>query len=102
MEENPNIDNYQDEGIDILALVKQLWAGRKTIIICTVVFMVLGFVAALTMKRTYTVSTIMVPQMNSGKSSSLSSLASLAGFRRPTFRRWPIRRSSAVRRISWN
>ncbi len=28
MEENPNIDNYQDEGIDILALVKQLWAGR--------------------------------------------------------------------------
>ena len=80
MEENPNIDNYQDEGIDILALVKQLWAGRKTIIICTVIFMALGFVAALTMKRTYTVSTIMVPQMNSGKSSSLSSLASLAGF----------------------
>ena len=24
MEENPNIDNYQDEGIDILALVKQI------------------------------------------------------------------------------
>ena len=68
------------EGIDILALIRQLWEGRKTVIICTVVFMVLGFVAALTMKRTYSVSTIMVPQMNSGKSSSLSSLASLAGF----------------------
>lgn len=80
MKENPNIDNYQEEGIDILALVRQLWAGRKTIIICTVIFMALGLVAALTMKRTYTVSTIMVPQMNSGKSSSLSSLASLAGF----------------------
>ena len=70
----------EQEGIDILALIRQLWEGRKTVIICTVVFMVLGFVAALTMKRTYSVSTIMVPQMNSGKSSSLSSLASLAGF----------------------
>jgi LPS O-antigen subunit length determinant protein (WzzB/FepE family) len=66
--------------MDILALIRQLWEGRKTVIICTVVFMVLGFVAALTMKRTYSVSTIMVPQMNSGKSSSLNSLASLAGF----------------------
>ena len=63
-----------------MALVKQLWDGRKTIIIVTAVFMVLGLVAALTMKRTYTVSTVMVPQMSSRSNSSLSSLASLAGF----------------------
>lgn len=68
-----------EEGIDIMALVKQLWDGRKTIIICTCAFIVLGFVAALTMKRTYSVSTVMVPQVGSSKSSSLSSLASLAG-----------------------
>ena len=69
-----------EEGIDIMALVKQLWDGRKTIIIWTCAFIVLGFVAALTMKRTYAVSTVMVPQLSSSKSSSLSSLASLAGF----------------------
>lgn len=82
MEQNQNYYPVQEEeeGIDILAMVKRLWDGRKTIIICTVVFMVLGLVAALTMKRTYSVTTIMVPQMSSGGgSSSLSSLASLAG-----------------------
>ena len=70
----------EEEGIDIMALMRQLWDGRKTVIIWTVVFMVLGLVAALTMKRTYSVSTVMVPQLSSGRSSSLSSLASLAGF----------------------
>ena len=75
---NPLIE--EDEGIDIIALVKSLWDGRKTVIICTCIFIALGFAAALTMKRTYSVSTVMVPQMNSKSNSSLSSLASLAGF----------------------
>ena len=70
----------EEEGIDIMALVKQLWDGRKTILIWTGAFIVLGLIAALTMKRTYTVQTVMVPQMSSSKNSSLSSLASLAGF----------------------
>ena len=78
MKNAPLMDD--EEGIDIMALVKQLWDGRKTIIIWTCAFIVLGFVAALTMKRTYAVSTVMVPQLSSSKSSSLSSLASLAGF----------------------
>ena len=68
-----------EEGIDIMALLKQLWDGRKTIIIWTCSFIVLGSVAALTMKRTYSVSTVMVPQVGGKSSSSLSSLASLAG-----------------------
>lgn len=81
MEENLNYNiPEEDEGIDIIALVKSLWDGRKTIIICTCIFMVLGLVAALTMKRTYTVSSVMVPQLGSSRNSSLSSLASLAGF----------------------
>lgn len=70
----------EEEGIDIMALVKQLWDGRKTVIIWTCAFIVLGLIAALTMKRTYDVSTVMVPQLNSKSNSSLSSLASLAGF----------------------
>ncbi len=69
----------EEEGIDIIGLIKQLWDGRKTIIIVTAVFIALGLVAALTMKRTYTVSSTMVPQMGSSRSSSLGSLAALAG-----------------------
>ena len=81
MEENPtyNVPQEEEEGIDIIGLIRQLWDGRKTIIICTAVFIALGLVAALTMKRTYTVTSTMVPQMSSRSSSSLSSLASLAG-----------------------
>mgnify|MGYP002854087920 FL=1 len=80
MEENINYSIPEDEeGIDIMALVRQMWTGRKTIIICTCVFIALGLLAALTMKRTYSVTTVMVPQMNSKSNSSLSSLAALAG-----------------------
>ena len=81
MDENMNYNQpyEEEEGIDIMALVRQLWDGRKTIIIWTCVFILLGLVAALTMKRTYSVSTVMVPQMNSKSNSSLSSLAALAG-----------------------
>ena len=72
-------DDEEEEGIDVLGFLRRIWDGRKTIIIWTCVFMVLGLVSALTMKRTYTVKTVMVPQMNSRNNSSLSSLASLAG-----------------------
>ena len=77
---NNYVPAEEEEGIDIMALVRQMWDGRKTIIICTAVFILLGLVAALTMKRTYTVNTVMVPQLSSSRNSSLSSLASLAGF----------------------
>ncbi len=70
----------EEEGIDLIALAKELWKGRKTIIIITGVFMALGLLAAITLQRTYSVSTVMVPQLSSGRNSSLSSLASLAGF----------------------
>lgn len=73
------VDN-EEEGLDIMALLRQLWDGRLRIIIWTVVFILLGLGAALTMKRTYTVDTVMVPQLNSNSNNPLSSLASLAGF----------------------
>lgn len=81
MDQNYNYNTPQEEedGIDIMALLKGLWDGRKTIIIVTAIFIVLGLVAALTMKRTYNVTSTLVPQMNSRSNSSLSSLASLAG-----------------------
>lgn len=77
MEENRNNAPQEEEGIDFIALAKSLWAGRKTIIICTAVFMALGLLAALTMKRTYTVSSVMVPQL--GSSRGAASLLSLVG-----------------------
>lgn len=84
MQENPNYNNptlpEEEEGLDLVGLIKQMWDGKWTIIICTAIFIALGLVAALTMKRTYTVSSTMVPQMSSSRNSSLSSLASLAGF----------------------
>ncbi|MCR5445330.1 MAG: hypothetical protein K6E96_06585 [Bacteroidales bacterium] len=69
----------EEEGIDIMAMVRGLWDGRKTIIICTAIFIVLGLFSALTMKRSYTVTSMMVPQLGSSKNSSLSALAGLAG-----------------------
>lgn len=84
MEENNNYNNlgYEEDesGIDIFAIVMQLWNGRKTIIFWTCVFMAIGLVAAIFLRRKYTITTVMVPQMESASSSSLSSLASLAGF----------------------
>lgn len=84
MEENlnntPTPQEEENEGIDIKAIIGKLWEGRKTILITLGIFVALGILSAISMKRTYSVSTVMVPQMGSAKSSGLSSLASLAGF----------------------
>lgn len=69
----------EEEGLDIMAMMRNLWDSRKTIFICLGIFMALGLVAALTMKRTYRVTTVMVPQLNSRQNSSLGGLAALAG-----------------------
>ena len=79
MENNVAPQQTEEEGIDIMALLRNLWNGRKTVLICLGIFVALGLVAALTMKRTYTVKTVMVPQINSRQNSSLGSLAALAG-----------------------
>ena len=84
MDENRNYNNpgieQEEAGIDMIALVKDLWQGRRTVIKWTCIFMVIGLIFALLMPRKYRVQTVMVPQMESASRSSLSSLASLAGF----------------------
>ena len=84
MEENRNYNNpnlgQEEDGIDMITLVKDLWRGRKTVIKWTCIFMIIGLILALLMPRKYRVETVMVPQMESASKSSLSSLASLAGF----------------------
>lgn len=67
----------EENEIDIVAILKSMWDGRKTILIATAVFLVLGILSALTMKRTYSVSSVMVPQL--GQSRSNAALARLTG-----------------------
>ena len=59
MENNVAPQQTEEEGIDIMALLRNLWDGRKTVLICLGIFVALGLTAALTMKRAYTVKTIM-------------------------------------------
>ena len=80
------IENKQqvvaDDEIDLIALAKTIWDGRKLIIKTVLVFMILGLGIALFSGKEYTASSTMVPQLSSGKSNlgGLSSLAAMAGF----------------------
>jgi len=77
----PSAPYPEEDSIDLLAIAKTLWGGRKTILICMTVAFVLGILIAFSTPNTFTAKTVMVPQMGkSSTSSSLSSLASLAGF----------------------
>ncbi|MCY1719083.1 Wzz/FepE/Etk N-terminal domain-containing protein [Prolixibacteraceae bacterium Z1-6] len=72
----------QDDEIDLIALAKTIWEGRKLIIRTVLIFMVLGVTVALLTPKQYTASTTMVPQVANGSSKmgGLSSLAAMAGF----------------------
>lgn len=74
------VEQEENEGIDIKAILSKLWDGRKTILITLGIFVALGILSAISMKRTYSVKTVMVPQMGSAKGSGLGDLAALAGF----------------------
>lgn len=67
--------------IDYKALAFRLWAKRKYVIKVFVPFVVLGFMAAIFQRPVYTSSCAFVPLSSSskGSSSSLSSLAAMAG-----------------------
>lgn len=67
--------------IDYKALALRLWAKRKYVIKVFVPFVVLGFMAAIFQRPVYTSSCAFVPLSSSskGSSSSLSSLAAMAG-----------------------
>ena len=72
---------FEDDSIDLIALLKQIYQGRKFIILSAVAAAVLGVVVALATPNTYTSGATFIPQTggDSKPSSSLSGLASLAG-----------------------
>jgi len=87
MENKPNIDHnrtphYDEDEIDLIALAKTLWAGRKTIIKTTIIFACIGLFVALTTPAQYTSTVVVKPILSDAKaniSGSLGGLAAMAG-----------------------
>ena len=76
---NQNQNFVEEQEIDIMAIVARLWEKRKFIIKVTCVFAVIGLFVAIFSPKVYTSSCTFVPQTTKKTSSSISSLAALAG-----------------------
>lgn len=71
-----------EDEIDLIAIAKTIWKGRKTIIKITLLFFAIGLFIAIFSPKQYSTTTVMVPQVTEGtnKMGGLSSLAAMAGF----------------------
>ena len=80
-QENNTTSQDQEDTIDIIKLLKDLWVARKIILKITVAFTFLGLFVALFSENKFTASSTFVPsaQGSSVGGGSLGSLASLAG-----------------------
>jgi len=80
IQENKMTPTPEEDSIDIIALLKQLWSARKFIVKTTLIFTVIGLFVAIFSTKQYTSSTTFVP-IGQGKSAggNLDGLASLAG-----------------------
>lgn len=80
MEQVPT-QQFEDDSIDLIALLKSIWLEKRRIVKWTGVFIVFGVMVALLSPTEYTATATFIPQTSdSGKASgSLGSLASLAG-----------------------
>jgi hypothetical protein len=80
IQENNTKSQDQEDAIDIIVLLKNLWGARKNILKITVAFTFLGLFVAIFSKNEFTASTTFVPLAQGSKAGgSLGSLASLAG-----------------------
>ena len=71
----------EENEIDLIELIKRFWEKRMFIVKVTAVFLCLGLFIAIFSSEEYTAQCVVVPQTGEGGvSSSLSGLASLAGF----------------------
>jgi len=80
-QENNTTSQDQEDTIDLIKLLKDLWVDRKIILKITVAFTFLGLFVAVFSKNEFTASSTFVPlgQESSVGGGSLGSLASLAG-----------------------
>lgn len=74
-------NQFQEDEIDIMALVKRLWEKKTFIIKVICIFAVLGVIVAITSPKEYTASCVVVPETKGGAFSggSLGGLAAMAG-----------------------
>lgn len=76
--ENNTIE--KEDEIDLIALIQKVWKSKKSIALFTLIFLVIGILAALFASKEYTASTIMIPQTSDNKAGGgLSGLAAMAG-----------------------
>ena len=81
MEPDKNNSTTQEDTIDIIALIKQIWVAKKFLLKFTGVFVILGIIIALLTANTYTASTVFIPNSSSDVKAEggLKGLAALAG-----------------------
>ncbi len=77
---NTTKQEVDEDEIDLIALAKTLWEGRKTVIKTTLIFMAIGLFVAIFSQKEYTAATTFMPQTTDGKiGGSLGGLAAMAG-----------------------
>lgn len=80
---DPELDllDEEDEDIDWIGLVAKVWKGKTFIIVCTVIFTIIGVAVALNTPRQYTSTVSIAPEAASaaGPSSSISNMVNMLG-----------------------
>jgi len=77
---NNNQYHIEEDEIDLIALARTVWEGRKTIVKTTLVFMAIGLFIAFFSANEYTASTVILPQSSESKiGGGLGGLAAMAG-----------------------
>ncbi|MBS2097098.1 Wzz/FepE/Etk N-terminal domain-containing protein [Carboxylicivirga linearis] len=81
MEQKHISPEIEDDEIDLIAIAKTIWDGRRIIIKSVIVFTIIGLFVAIFSPKEYVASCIFVPQVSDAKASggSLSGLAAMAG-----------------------
>lgn len=82
MTQIPDKQSFADDQIDIRELVLALWQGKWLIVICVIVFGIIGAAYAFSQPNIYKATALLAPAQNEGGSrlgGQLSGLASLAG-----------------------
>lgn len=79
--EKENIEKpiVKDGEIDLIEVVRTIWAGRKLILKVTAIFLVIGLIIAFGSKVEYEASCKLMPESQEGMKSNLGGLGSLAG-----------------------
>jgi LPS O-antigen subunit length determinant protein (WzzB/FepE family) len=79
-QKNTSVSPIEEDEIDLIAIAKTLWEGRKTIVKTTLIFMAVGLFVAIFSEKEYTASTTFVAQSSGSRvGGSLGSLAAIAG-----------------------